>query len=277
MSDTDWYLVDRAGRRYGPYDREVVESLVQRQELLADTPVWHPGLATWRAAGTVIAGLEGRRVETPAPRKPVPVVSAVARPAAVGRPVKAKAAPVKVRAPATATARAPVTAAATLTLWQRGLAAAFDLLLVATVLQLLVRLVSAPPWLATPRAALLGWAGLEGWLLAASGRTPGKSLFGVSVHRKDGSRLDQRAAWLRSAALPFVLLVLPLGALTVLLAGGLLLVTAARLRAGHPAWWDEMNGTTVTVDALPPARRALALLASGALIIILLLARAEYS
>ena len=276
MIDSDWYLVDRAGRRYGPYDRGVVESLVQRQELRADTPVWNPELANWRAAGTLFAGLEPQRAETLAPRKPVPVAAAP-RPVNVAVPRRAKSSPAKVRAPVLAPPRAPVVAASNAALWQRGFAAAFDALLVATVLQFIVRLIAAPPWLGTPRAALVAWAALEGWLLATSGRTPGKTLFAVRVHRKDGSRLDERSAWLRSAALPFVLLVLPLGLLTVLLVGALLVLTAARLRAGRPAWWDEMTGSSVSVDTLPPARRALAVLATGALLVTLLLAGAESS
>ena len=57
MNDSDWYLVDRAGRRYGPYEREFVEQLATRQELASDTPLWHPGLARWQPAGRVLGHL----------------------------------------------------------------------------------------------------------------------------------------------------------------------------------------------------------------------------
>jgi hypothetical protein len=53
LSDTDWYLLDRGGRRYGPYDREQVELLASRNELRESTPVWHPGLARWQPAARV--------------------------------------------------------------------------------------------------------------------------------------------------------------------------------------------------------------------------------
>jgi hypothetical protein len=271
MYQADWYLLDRGGRRHGPYDRDFIEQLAAGQELLANTPVWHPGLARWQPVGRVLqlpasVNIAGDPARPPAER--TPGAAGLARPAATRGPASQPGAPrtARPRAARVATRIPPQTPAQ---LWQRVLAGAFDLLLVAIALQLVSRYapISVPEWLDSPRFALLAWAALEGWMLASVGRTPGKALLGVTVRGKEGGRLDERRAWLRSGAVPLGLLLLSanpvLGFFALLaLAFGLL-----RLRGGRPAWWDEVTGSEVEVAQLGQGRRLLAGLALGALVL----------
>ncbi|MET0293305.1 MAG: RDD family protein [Steroidobacteraceae bacterium] len=281
MSETDWYLLDRAGRRYGPYDWPVVDQLVREQELQPDTPVWHPGLARWRRADAVLtmeAPVRREAPSAPVSRKPATNTVATARPspAVARKPALA----VRKTTPAPGAERptpAAVPPFAPEQLWQRALAAAFDLLLVAVVLQgLSLFILQLPPWVASPRFALLVWALAEGWLLANTGRTPGKALFAIAVRRKDGAKFDERSAWLRSGAVPLLLLAMTLGAFFALIGVGVLMITLGRLRTGQPAWWDQFSGSTVTVGEFTPGRKFVATIAFAALVLALLFLRSGF-
>jgi hypothetical protein len=278
MEDTDWYLLDRGGRRHGPYERGFVEQLAARQELLANTPVWHPGLARWEPAGRVLR-LPADVTHTGDPARP----PSERTPAEAARPAVPSHAPGTARPPATRPATKPglarrakprpvqpAAAAVPLTatqVWQRVFAGAFDLLLVAVTLRLLALYapLSLPPWLDSGRFALLVWAVLDGWLLARVGVTPGKALMAVTVRAKGGDRLDERRAWLRSAAVPLALALMSFN--PVLGFFGLLALGAGllRLRAGRSAWWDDFAGSEVSVVELSAGRRLLAGLALAVL------------
>ena len=124
-----------------------------------------------------------------------------------------------------------------------------------------------PPWLDSPQFALLTWVALEGWLIAATGSTPGKALMGVVVRGKDGARLDERRAWLRAAAVPLGLLLLSLNPVLGFLALLVLVFALMRLRAGLPTWWDAATRSEVTVGEFGQGRRLLAGAIVGALLI----------
>jgi hypothetical protein len=275
VNESDWYLLDRGGRRHGPYDLDFVRQLAAQHELAGDTPVWHPGLARWQPAARVLTlpAQRARHVETPAPAPvaaPERKVAAAARPATAARPAARAARPT---APGAAVPRVtPLTPAQ---LWQRVLAGAFDLLLVAIALRAVARFapMELPWWLGTPPAALLAWAVLDGWLLAQLGTTPGKALMGVTIRGQGGTRLDERRAWMRSAAVPLALLLFSvspvLGFFALVAIGAGLL----RLRAGFPAWWDQLAGSTVSVAELGQGRRALAALMLGLALLVAVVLR----
>jgi uncharacterized RDD family membrane protein YckC len=282
MDDFDWYLLDRGGRRYGPYERDFVEQLVAQREVLADTRVWHPGLSHWLRADEVLTfAPEARVLGSAGAQSNVAMVRAAPEaPRSTQRPVPKPAVSAPAHAPAPtvasksrpAAARVAVTPAPILHVWQRVLAGVFDLLLVAVVLQLIDTLVLAdtPAWLTTRAGLLVGWVLLDAWLLPAFGATPGKALLGVKIRAADGSKLDPRTALLRAGMLPLALLILS-GLGPVFSFFSLLLLAAAWqwLRSGRKLWWDEMTRSTVSYAEISQPRRVLAIAAFALLLFVL--------
>jgi PPK2 family polyphosphate:nucleotide phosphotransferase len=278
VSDDDWYLLDRRGVRHGPYERDFVQQLVSRQELLPDTPVWFTGLARWNRADRVLSfpatgadAAEIRRDATVAVGK----AATAARSAPPSTAKRAKAALRAAAAPVAAAAkRAPVAASAvtqpvaTEHIVQRVLAAAFDLLLLAVIQRVLIRFgVIRGELFASGRFVLVAWAVLEGALMKQIGTTPGLWLFSITVRSKDGGRLDEQRAWLRSAAVPLALLLLTFSSFLGFLVVMMGLFTLARLRAGHAPWWDEISGSRVTHEPIGEGRRVLAGILLGVLVL----------
>lgn len=282
MDESDWYLLDRGGRRYGPYERAFVEQLVAQREVLADTRVWHPGLAHWLRADEVLTfAAEARVLGSAGAQSNVAMVRAAPEaPRATQRPVPKPAvaappgspAPTATASPRPAARRVAPAPMPSFQVWQRTLAGIFDLLVAALVLQVIdkVILTDTPAWLTTRSGLLVGWALLDAWLLPTFGATPGKALFGVTIRAADGGKLDPRTALLRGGALPLALLILS-GLGPVFSFFSLLLLAAAWqwLRSGRKLWWDEMTRSTVSYAELPQPRRVLAVGAFAALLFLL--------
>ncbi|RYE57022.1 MAG: RDD family protein [Rhizobiaceae bacterium] len=209
MDDRDWYLLGNAGRRFGPYAREVIEDLHARNELQPDTWVWHTGLAHWQPAHrflkfadsilptTVRQGPAGPQASARAPAAKA-VAKAMANAAARVAP---RAKPEGLDRTDPATAFHP---------WQRALATATDLLIVAAVLSLLSKAdadFAFRPLVGGGRFLWLAlWAIADAVLLSRVGTTPGRRLFGVSITGADGKALPPPRAAARSALLLFTVL-----------------------------------------------------------------------
>jgi hypothetical protein len=275
VPETDWYLIDRSGRRYGPYERALVERLAAQRELRPATPVWHPGLARWQRADQVM-----RLPPEPTHQTAAPAVMAAPRPASA--PPRRAAAPTLTPKPVAAPARAggavpkarvarvgtPITPPQAL---QRILAALFDALCVYVAFRLFVTLLPerAPP-LRGPLLFIV-WALLDAAFISRLGSTPGKALFAVRVRGPQDERLEYPRALGRSAVVPLLLLMLVLksGFLTVLGFGGLVLA-GLRMRGGFGPWWDDVAGVRVGYGEFTTARRAMAIVAFAVLILVAL-------
>lgn len=259
MSETDWYLLDRGGRRYGPYDRELVEQLAAQRELQAATPVWHPGLARWQPAGRVLMLPRSERSEaSPAvpirpARTPPPAPRPVAKPSA---PATKPPGPASARAAtATATARLPATPMTRPQATRRVLAALLDLACLAVAFRLFSGVFPATATEALRRAPsfLLLWAALDAAATVRLGCTPGKALMGIRVTGPEERKLSWPRALLRSGALPLLCLLLWLrSGFTIFVAALALVLTVRRMRSGFAPWWDDMVGARVSYGSPGP-------------------------
>lgn len=271
MFETDWYLLDRSGRRYGPYDRSLVERLAAQHELRAETPVWHPGLARWQPAERVLKlpREAGSQATAPSsPTSPMPLPQRVeAKSPVKPRPAPRPATPVTRAQPravpaARSAASVPKSTITPAQVVQRVLGAAFDLLclyIAFRLLRLVVPAVDGRLALRSGQLLLVAWALLDAAFVGSAGATPGRALFAVRTAGPQGERLDRARALAHAAVLPALLLVMTLqsGFLTVVAVVGLL-IAAGRMRAGYAPWWDDVAGVRVTYGEITASRKSLA-------------------
>lgn len=271
MNESDWYLLDRAGQTHGPYDLGLLQDLHARRELVDDTPVWFPGLARWRPARDYFSFDHMSAAAPPAAAVQLVPASSRTRPGASAAKPAAPAAPGKPRA----VRPVPVVVAdvmADFRPWQRLLALAFDLALIALLLSLPSVARAGFDWRPDEGGGrfllLLVWAAADAALLSRWGTTPGRALFGLRVHAGGAVPLFPRAL-ARSA----LIVLTGLGAGNRVLGIVLALVAYRVVRAQGQVWWDKFTGTEVVYADLSSWRRVLGVLALLALLAAILVVR----
>jgi uncharacterized RDD family membrane protein YckC len=263
----EWFLLDRRGHRYGPYPRSLLRSLDERGEIADDIFVWTEGVADWRPWSELATRVRGRRGGPRADADRASDRVPAARAAAVARPAVAKL-PDDGPRPDKATGELTSVALAELAAPRRAAAKAVDLSLATLALLWLAGFFGADPdfggW--TRLLVALAWGFLEARLLATTGRTPGRLLFGLEVVARGGGRLSPVRAALRSLLVGL----LGLGAGVPFLAVLTGVAGYQQLRRNGSTVWDTATGSEVVYAPWTGGRRVAAWLLAAVVITVVL-------
>jgi uncharacterized RDD family membrane protein YckC len=252
----EWFLLDRRGHRYGPYPRSLLRSLDERGEIADDILVWSEGVPDWRPWSELAIRVRGRRS---GPRTDAELAD--------DRVHAAAKAPVAAR-PDTATGESSPVVLAELAAPRRAAAKAVDLSLAVLALLWIAGFFGADlafgGW--TRLMAIFAWGVLEARLLATTGRTPGRVLFGLEVVARGGGRLPPARAALRTVLVGL----LGLGAGVPFLAALTGVLGYQQLRRSGSTVWDTATGSEVVYAPWTGGRRVVAWVVAAVVIAVVL-------
>ena len=172
-------FINRDGQQYGPYDEQQALQMLQAGELVPGDLAWHEGLAEWTTLDSVV---------------PAAVPAVQTRMPRVFRPPGA---PAQVRSILPDEADTPRP-------WRRYFARKMDYLIFGGGVGFVAAAAGRENMIAQYNDFLVGivlvivWTFVEAPLLAATGTTPGKFLFGLRVVRVGGGRPALVQAFVRA-------------------------------------------------------------------------------